>query len=165
MQRIPSGLSRLTPALLLLCSAFLLAAACGDDDDDDAVITGAPEGSASPVAPPAQPSSAQAIDAELTEATDGVINVSLASISFSPNNLHAPLGQSVTIHLTNDDSTSHTMRVAGIDARYDTEDDAVVQTMGPGASGELQFAGGMAGTFTFRCDLHPGSMGGVIVVD
>jgi plastocyanin len=166
MQRL-RNLLRPTLALpLLLSVALLLAAACGDDDDGSGdVITGTPESATSSVAPPSQPVPPQALDSELTEPADGAIDVSLTDISFSPNNLHVPLGDAVTIHLVNDDSTSHTMRVAGIDGRYDTEDDAVVQTIAPGASAELQFAGGTAGSFTFRCDLHPGSMGGVIVVD
>jgi plastocyanin len=153
--------------LSLALTAALVLAACGDDDGDGAadLITEAPAASASPVAAPPQPSPAQAIDATLTEPVGGVIQVSLANLSFSPNNLHVPLGESVTIRLTNDDSTSHTMRVAGIDGQYDTEDDAVVKVINPGESSELDYSGGMAGTYTFRCDLHPGQMGGVIVVD
>jgi plastocyanin len=96
---------------------------------------------------------------------DGVIEVTLLDILFSPNNLHVPLDDAVTIRLTNNDPATHTMRVAGIDGRYDTEDDAVVSMIGPGAVEELTFDGAAAGTYTFRCDLHPGSMGGVIVVD
>lgn len=29
----------------------------------------------------------------------------------------------------------------------------------------LTYAGAAAGSYTFRCDLHPGTMGGVVVVD
>ena len=94
-----------------------------------------------------------------------MIEVALINILFSPNNLHVPLGDAVTFRLTNDDPTSHTMRIAGIDGRYDTEDDAMIPEIAPGAVEELMFDGATAGTFTFRCDLHPGSMGGVIVVD
>ncbi len=158
---------RLAPALLLLLTAALLIAACGDDDDggDDLVATETPNLFPSQAAPQDQPDPPQAIDAALAEPTGGVIEVALADIRFSPNNLHVPLDDVVTIRLTNNDPATHTMRVAGIDGRYDTEDDALVPTIAPGAVEELTFAGAAAGTYTFRCDLHPGSMGGVIVVD
>jgi plastocyanin len=157
---------RLAPALLLLLAPALLLAACGDDDDaGDGVATETPNLFPSQAAPQDQPDPVQAIDATLTEPVDGVTEVTLADILFSPNNLHVPLDGAVTIRLTNNDPANHTMRVAGIDGRYDTEDDAVVQMIGPGAVEELTFAGAAAGAYTFRCDLHPGSMGGVIVVD
>ena len=157
---------RLAPALLLLLAPALFLAACGDDDDDgDGIATETPNLFPSQAAPQEQPDPAQAIDATLAEPVDGVIEVTLADILFSPNNLHVPLDDAVAIRLANDDPATHTMRVAGIDGRYDTEDDAVVSTIGPGAVEELTFAGAAAGSYTFRCDLHPGSMGGVIVVD
>jgi plastocyanin len=157
---------RLAPALLLLLIAALFVAACADDDDSgDGIATETPNLFPSQAAPQEQPDPVQAIDATLTEPVDGVIEVTLLDILFSPNNLHVPLDDAVTIRLTNNDPATHTMRVAGIDGRYDTEDDAVVSMIGPGAVEELTFDGAAAGTYTFRCDLHPGSMGGVIVVD
>ncbi len=157
---------RLAPALLLLLVAALFAAACADDDDSgDGVATETPNLFPSQAAPQEQPDPVQALDATLAEPVDGVIEVTLLDILFSPNNLHVPLDDAVTIRLTNNDPATHTMRVAGIDGRYDTEDDAVVSMIGPGAVEELTFDGAAAGVYTFRCDLHPGSMGGVIVVD
>ncbi len=157
---------RLAPALLLLLVAALFVAACGDDDDSgDGIITETPNLFPSQPAPLSQPDPVQTVDATLTEPVDGVIEVALLDILFSPNNLHVPLGEAVTIRFTNEDPATHSMRVAGIDGRYATEDDAVVETIGPGAVEELTFNGAAAGTYTFRCDQHPGSMGGVIVVD
>jgi len=164
----PTAPLRFAPTvMLLLVAVFFFAAACSDDDDGAAtgVPTETPNLFPSQAAPQNQPEPAQALDAALTEPVDGVIEVTLRDIAFSPNNLHVPLDGDATIRLTNEDPTTHTMRVAGIDGRYDTEDDAVVQRIGPGTTAELTFDGAVAGTFTFRCDLHPGSMGGVIVVD
>ncbi len=156
---------RLAPALLLLLVAALFVVACGDDDDGgDGIATETPNLFPSQPVPQEQPDPVQAIDATLTEPVDGVIEVTLLDTLFSPNNLHVPLGDTVTIRLTNNDPATHTLRVAGIDGRYDTEDDAVVSTIAPGSVEELTLDGAAAGTFTFRCDLHPGSMGGVIVV-
>ncbi|HEY5640877.1 MAG TPA: cupredoxin domain-containing protein [Dehalococcoidia bacterium] len=157
---------RLAPALFLLLVPVLFVAACGDNDDGgDGVATETPNLFPSQAPPQQQPDPVQAIDATLAEPVDGVIEVTLADILFSPNYLHVPLEGSVTIRLTNNDPATHTMRVAGIDGRYDTEDDAVVPTIGPDAVEELTFAGAAAGAYTFRCDLHPGSMGGIILVD
>ena len=156
---------RLAPALLLLLVAGLFVAACGDGDDSGGIATETPNLFPSPPVPQEQPAPVQAIDATLTEPLNGVIEVRLLDILFSPNNLHVPLDDAVTIRLTNNDPVTHTMRVAGIDGRYDTEDDAFISAIGPGAVEELTLDGAAAGTFTFRCDLHPGSMGGVIVVD
>ncbi len=157
---------RLAPALLLLLVAALFVAACGDDDDSgDGIATATPNLFPSQAAPQQQPDPVQAIDATLTEPVDGVIEVTLLDTLFSPNNLHVPLDDAVTIRLTNNDPVTHTIRVAGIDGRYDTEDDAVVPMIDPGAVEELMLDGAAAGTYTFRCDRHPGSMGGVIVVD
>ena len=157
---------RLAPALLLLLAAALFVAACvNDDDGSDAVVSETPNLFPSQPVPQEQPDPAQALDATLTEPVDGVIEVTLQDILFSPNNLHVPLGEAVTIRLTNNDPATHTMRVAGIDGRYDTEDDAVVPEIAPSAVEELTLDGAAAGSFTFRCDLHPGTMGGVIVVD
>ena len=157
---------RLAPALLLLLVAASFVAACGDDDDSgDGIATETPNLFPSQPAPQDQPDPVQAIDATLTEPVDGVIEVTLLDILFSPNNLHVPLDETVTIRLTNNDAAPHTMRVAGIDGRYATEDDAFVERIDAGAVEELTFNGAAAGTYTFRCDLHPGSMGGVIVVD
>lgn len=158
---------RLAPALLLLLvAALFIAAACGDDDDSSfGIATETPNLFPSPPVPQEQPDPVQAIDATLTEPVDGVIEVTLLDILFAPNNLHVPLDDTVTIRLTNNDPATHTMRVAGIDGVYDTEDDAFVLRISPGTVEELTLDGVAAGTFTFRCDLHPGSMGGVIVVD
>jgi len=158
---------RLAPALLLLLLAALFVGACADDDDseDGGIATETPNLFPSQAGAQDQPDPVQAIDTTLTEPVDGVTEVTLLDILFSPNNLHVPLGETVTIRLTNSDPVTHTMRLAGIDGRYDTEDDAVVSTIDPGAVEELTLDGAAAGVYTFRCDRHPGSMGGVVVID
>ena len=144
---------------------MFVAACVKGGDGGAAVVSETPNLFPSQPGPQEQPDPAQALDATLTEPVDGVIEVTLQDILFSPNNLHVPLGEAVTIRLTNNDPATHTMRVAGIDGRYDTEDDALVPEIAPGTVEELTPDGAAAGTLTFRCDLHPGTMGGVLVVD
>ena len=56
--------------------------------------------------------------------------------------------------------------LAGLDGQFDTEDDAVTNPaqIAAGGAGELTFAPLAAGAYTFRCDFHPTTMGGQIVV-
>ncbi len=88
---------RLAPALLLLLAAALFVAACGDDDaGSDADVSETPNLFPSQPVPQEQPDPAQELDATLTEPVDGVIEVALQDILFSPNNLHVPLGEAKT---------------------------------------------------------------------
>ncbi len=143
--------------------AVLSAVACGGNDGDKTVPA-----STVPVAVQIQPQPepVQQLDAALTEAKEGVIEVSAENVSFRPNRLSVPIGQSVTIRVTNKDAQAHKLRIAGLDGQYETEDDAVTEppSIAGGETGELTFAPQVAGAYTFRCDFHPGSMGGQIVV-
>ena len=154
----------LAPLILLIALAL---AACGGDDDAPAA-TGALDNAAATatgVGTPSQPDPAQALDANLAEPANGAIEVTLQDSLFVPNNLHVPLGEAVTIRMTNADAVGHTFRVAGPDGVYTTEDDAVLDSIAAGDVGELTFNGATPGRYTYRCDFHPGSMGGAILVD
>ncbi|MEX0684289.1 MAG: cupredoxin domain-containing protein [Dehalococcoidia bacterium] len=153
-------------AAILLTAALL--AACADDDSGDETTADASlteAAATSQAAAPVQPEPAQEVDDEVTAATDDTTEVRLQDNQFEPNNLGVPLGGAVTFFFTNDDSAQHSFRVAGIDGQYDTEDDAAIESIGPGNVGQLTFSGAAPGEFTFRCDFHPGSMGGVITVE
>jgi plastocyanin len=98
----------------------------------------------------------------------GVIEIEIAGARFVQNNLQMPLGESVTIRVTNSDQQAHNLRFAGLDGTYDTEDDAVVSPdpiPSDGGASELVYAPALAGTYTFRCDFHPGTMGGTMTVE
>lgn len=163
------------PFVRTVCIGLLLAtavafAACGDDDDDrggatadDVTPTSAP---ASPVGPQVQPEPPQPVDREAIQPSGGVIELVAENMLFVDNNLAVGVGESVTIRVTNNDSTVHNLRVAGTDGEYITQDDAVTtpdQIEPSGGVGELTFAPPVAGFYTFRCDFHPTSMGGQIV--
>jgi plastocyanin len=159
---------RLLVPLTLLVALALALAACGDDDDGtptstEPIVDGG--GGVTPAPTISQPEPAQALDAELAEPANGAIEVLLQDSLFVPNNLHVPLGEAVTIRMTNADAVGHTFRVAGPDGVYTTEDDAVLDSIAAGDVGELTFNGATPGLYTYRCDFHPGSMGGAILVD
>lgn len=144
--------------------ALLLLGACGGGEET--APTGSPPGAPSLPELQPQPEPVQPLAPAVTEPQDGALAVAARDAQFAPNNLRVPAGAAVTIRVTNNDAQPHNLRLAGPDGRYETEDDAVTEpdTIGGGAAGELTFAPLVAGAYTFRCDFHPGSMGGRIAV-
>jgi plastocyanin len=151
-----------------LLAVSVAVAACGDDEDPEPTPRQVESPAAiSPTQVLVQPSPVQGVDGESTTAVDGVIEVTIQDALFIGNNIQVPFGQSATIDVTNKDAQAHNLRIAGFDGEYQTEDDAV-STPDPidgGGSGSLEFAPAVPGSYTFRCDYHPGSMGGVVVVE
>ena len=152
-------------ACALIVASFI---ACSGDDDKS-LPTNEPtvKITAAPIAPGPQPASAQPLNADPIEPQDGVIEVIASDQKFTQNYLRVPAaGDSITIRLTNNDNVPHSLRLAGLDGRYDTEDDAVTNPaqIDGGGVGELTFAPQADGAYTFRCDFHPTTMGGQIVV-
>jgi plastocyanin len=148
-------------ASLLLC----LGIACSSGDSASSA-TRTVLSTASPAGPRDQPAPAQPLGPQAVEPRDGVIEITASGLRFEQNYLRIPLGQSVTIRLTNNDDTPHSLRIAGLDGQFDTEDDAVANPaqIEGGGVGELTFAPLSAGAYTFRCDFHPTTMGGQIVI-
>ncbi len=157
-------------ALLAITGLLVLAclAACGSDDDSTPSPTqaAADVNTGPPPGPREQPAPAQPLTGSPVEPKDGVIEVSILDALFQQNYLHVPLGESVTIRVTNKDQIQHSLRLAGLDGQFGTEDDAVANPpqIDGGGVAELTFAPLAAGAYTFRCDFHPGTMGGQIVV-
>lgn len=162
---MPAKLLRLSAVTLLLL--LPLVAACGDDDD-----SGGDSSSNTPIVNPSiagpqtQPAPAQPLQSGFVEPTAGVMELSVADLQFVQNYIRVPEGESVVIRVTNNDTVLHDLRIAGIDGRFATEDDAVTtpEQIGPGEVGELTFAPPVPGAYTFQCDFHAASMGGQIVV-
>lgn len=142
---------------LILPVLALALAACGSDTADD-----------TPSAPASTEASAPAETGEPTEAspptetgeptrtaTDAPAEdatVTIADFAFDPATIEVAVGDSIT--WTNEDSTAHTATVE--DGGPDTG------SLAGGASGTLTFD--EAGTYTYRCAFHPGSMQGEVVV-
>lgn len=146
-------------------SLILVVLACGRDDDDQETA-GTPINPIPSVAGPRQqPVPAQTLDPEPVAPRNGVIEIVTVNTAFVGNNLVVPVGEPVTIRVTNQDPAQHNLRIAGIDGQYDTEDDAITSpdALNEGQVGELEFAPPVSGVYSFRCDFHPGSMGGQIV--
>jgi len=154
--------------ILLLALLVLVLGACSGDDDDGAadildttptvdpnlVVQNQPDPVQPPVGTPSTPE-------------EGVYEMFVEGAAFYGNTINVTLGQPAVIRVANRDQQTHNLRIAGLDGQYDTEDDAVIEpaAIEPGTTGELGFAPAIRGAYTFRCDYHPGTMGGQIIVE
>ena len=156
--------SRIFVALLVLGVALIVAAACGGDDNGGETPA-AGETPVPTISP--QPDVTQEVEAQVTEATDGVIETEMGDNFYTRNNLKVGLGETVTISATNEGLAVHNFRIAGVDGEWNTDDDIVSDpdAVLAGGTAVLEFTPEAAGTFTFRCDFHPLESGGVIVVE
>ena len=157
--------------VLVVAGLLLLAAACGGDDDDGGNGDNGDGDTATPTAPASeietQPDVPQEIDDAVTEAVDGVIQTAAGDVptfAYTPNNLKVPLNETTTIEITNEGAALHNFRIAGADGEWNTDDDvATADFITGGDSASVEFTPTLAGTYTFRCDIHPDTQGGVIV--
>jgi len=138
--------------------------------DDTATPTAPPDDTATPTTPAdeieSQPSSPQAIGGVVTEASGGALQTAAGDNFYTLNNLKVPLNETTTISIDNEGVIPHNMRIAGADGEWNTADDSVSDPdliLG-GQSAVVEFTPTLAGTYTFRCDIHPAEQGGVIVV-
>ncbi len=162
---MPRRLLAFGPCLLLLT---LITVACsGDDDGDAAEIADTAPAAGANLTVQNQPDPVQPPVGTPAEPQEGVYEIFAEGAAFRGNTVKAALGQLTTIRVTNNDQLTHNLRIAGLDGQYDTEDDAVTEpaAIAPGATGELGFAPAIRGAYTFRCDYHPGTMGGQIIVE
>lgn len=118
---------------------------------------------------PAIPPTAQPIQAQVTEPTDGVIQVPMRDNIFVVNNLKVKAGQEVTIRIINEGQNPHNLRVAGPDGQWGSGDDFAVPADGSfiqgGQQAEAVFTPYQPGVYSFRCDVHPTDMWGIITVE
>lgn len=135
--------TRLVPLALLVIAALVLVG-CGSSTTTT---------TAAPVATTVGGGSATTVSGgtATTAGSDTTNAVSIASFAFSPPSLTVKVGATVT--WTNNDTVTHT--VVADDGSFKSGD------LGQGAS--YQFTFKTAGTYTYKCSIHP-SMTGTVVV-
>jgi nitrite reductase (NO-forming) len=108
--------------------------------------------------PAAAASEAPAGDAVALTLTDNV---------FTPKAVTVKAGSTVVFNLTNAGKVIHNMRIAPADGNFESNSSVVStpDTITAGKTGKLTFkAPATAGTYKFRCDIHPTDMTGTITV-
>jgi plastocyanin len=137
------------PLVTLAAGAVLLLAACSGGGATTAP-TSAPSVEASMEA--SAEASAPAAGAACTESAEaGEVSVAIADFAFSPADITATVGQTITF--TNNDSAPHT---ATLD-----DDSCGTTNIADGETAGLTFTA--AGTFPFHCAVHPNMKGTITV--
>jgi plastocyanin len=84
--------------------------------------------------------------------------------SFSPSSLTVRAGRDYILELRNKDGKAYNLRIAGLDGKYDTEDDLVSDNVDPGKTGSMALRIDQPGSYDFRSDSEPISMVGTLTV-
>jgi mono/diheme cytochrome c family protein/plastocyanin len=113
---------------------------------------------------PERPSTAQDVQSEFVEPTDGVIETDSEDNFFTLNNFSVKVGEEVTIRLANPGLAPHNLRIAGLDGEWNSDDDFTTAILMNGEVGEFTFVLDQPATLVFRCDVHPLDMWGQITV-
>ena len=127
--------------LSLALGTVLLAAACG----------GGSSGSAIRITP---------------GGADATLDITVGDNFYRPNEFRVQAGQRVTLNVTNEGVAVHTVRLAGPDNRYETDDDTMAdpEMIKPGQTVSLVWtAPNQTGAYNFRCDYHPEETGTITV--
>lgn len=125
-----------------------------------------PTATTTAVATTAVPTPTATASASTANPVPGTENVSMKDNVFETPKLTAKLGQKIEYDITNDGKVPHNMRIADSTGSYDGNDSVVStpEIVGAGKKATLTWTPGKAGTYKFRCDLHPDLMIGTITV-
>lgn len=101
------------------------------------------------------------------EQVDVEFDLTMTDNVFSQTEFTVKAGEKFRFNLKNDGAFVHSMRIAGPDGEFDTDDDIVhdPRSIKPKSNGELVGQIDEEGTYPFRCDFHPTEMKGTIVVE
>jgi len=131
----------LAAVLSLALGAALLAAACGGGSSETAIV--------------------------ITPGGDGAtLDITVGDNYYKPNEFRVQAGQQLTLKVTNEGQAVHTVRLAGPDGRYETDDDTQIDPpmIKPSQTVSLVWtAPTEPGPYLFRCDYHPEETGTITV--
>jgi plastocyanin len=144
---------------LFVSLALLALAGCGGGASPSPVASLAGAPSAGPSAAGASAASSAAASAAAgagcapaAAGATAAVTVTIKDFKYSPEPVQAKVGDVVS--WKNDDSAPHTATLE--------DDSCSTETLATGATGALTF--GAAGTYTYKCKIHPGQMKGFTVV-
>ena len=151
---------RLFVALPALAVVLLLAAGCSNDSGGDKTPAGGetPTGGIAPQ--PERPATAQEVQEQAFTPTDGRIELGTRDNFFGKNHFQVTAGQTVTFVVRNTGNNPHTFTIAGVDGKFGTADDFDTGNITGGQESSLEVTLDTAGTYVFRCNVHPTEMWG-----
>lgn len=166
-------------ALTLVCVLGLALVACGDDDDagdNGDGVTETPAATNEPTeAPTDQPTEVPTeapTDAPTEEptgqATDGAedeFQVETQDFAFVPASFTVPAGTELKFEVTNTGGAPHTMTIYRDNSYSDPVEGGDTGTINGGEDGSVDVTFADAGTYFFRCDIHPALMQGTITAE
>jgi plastocyanin len=94
------------------------------------------------------------------------LDITVGDNFYKPNEFQVQAGEQVTLNVTNEGVAVHTVRLAGPDNRYETDDDTALDPpmIKAGQTVSLVWtAPSEPGTYKFRCDYHPEETGTITV--
>ena len=94
------------------------------------------------------------------------LDITVGDNFYKPDKFQVQAGQQVTLNVTNEGQAVHTVRLAGPDNRYETDDDTQIEPpmIKPGQTVSLVWtAPSQTGVYNFRCDYHPEETGTITV--
>jgi nitrite reductase (NO-forming) len=97
----------------------------------------------------------------------GTIKVTMKDNVFDPKQITVKAGDSVMFDVVNTGKVPHNMHIAPIDGNFDSASSSVTtpEIINAGKSGMIDWkVPAQAGTYKFRCDIHPTDMTGTITV-
>jgi plastocyanin len=125
------------PALLLALSFVIAACSSGGDGGSDCPGTGT------------------------ATVTDGAVAICSDNLEFDADTIEAPAGEEFTITLTNAESQPHNVAIYTEEGGEEIVIGDVIT--GPDATTQIVVPALDAGTYYFRCDIHP-EMDGTVVI-
>ncbi len=85
--------------------------------------------------------------------------------TFDPTEVSGPAGEVIEFTLINEGSVAHNLSVSGLDKEFGTRDDFTMNSLSGGEQGTLLVKINDAGTYPFRCDLHPTQQVGNLILN
>ena len=142
MKTFPVSARLIGVAAITIISLLLVACAPSDDGADGGATDGGGGGGTATV-------------------EGGSVAISTNNLEFDVSTIEAPAGEAFTVVLTNEESQPHNVAVY---TEENGEEIVIGEIItGPGATTETQVPALDAGTYYFRCDVHPEMEGQVVV--